>query len=295
VRILVIGGLGMLGHKVYQRLSDQFDTFATVRAYPPQSEALGLFRAGRLVAGVDAGNIATVDIAIDQVRPDAVINCVGIVKKASGAKNPIASISINAMFPHLLESLCTDQGTRLIHVSTDCVFSGKHGYYVEDDYADPVDLYGRTKHLGEVCGANSLTIRTSIIGREIAGANGLVEWFLAQRGRKVSGYTNAIFSGFPTVVLADLIGAILREHTQLKGMYHVSADPISKYDLLMLLREAYDVPIEIEPDSDVQIDRSLDSRRFRRLTGYQPPSWTALVAELVSDPTPYGLWREQQW
>ncbi len=293
MRILVIGGLGMLGHKVYQRLSTQFDSFATVRGSVQACESLGLFAPGRLLAGVDARNIATVETALDEIRPDAVINCVGIVKQASDAKNPVASISINALFPHLLESLCAHRDTRLIHLSTDCVFSGSRGLYTEDDAPDPVDLYGQTKLLGEVSGANSLTIRTSIIGREIAGAHGLVEWFLGQRGGTVKGYTNAIFSGFPTVVLADLIAVILQEHAQLTGVYHVSADPISKHDLLVLMRDAYGAPVDIEPDPNVRIDRSLDSQRFRGATGYVPPSWTEMIDELVSDPTPYRMWREQ--
>jgi dTDP-4-dehydrorhamnose reductase len=294
MRVLVLGGTGMLGHKVYQVLSHQFDTFATVRSGRHAYEALQLFAPGRLLGEADARNFNTVQRVLAEVTPNTVVNCIGVVKQVATAHDPIASISLNALFPHLLEAACAERAIRLIHISTDCVFSGKIGQYTEDDNPDPVDLYGRSKLLGEVSGPSSLTLRTSIIGREIAGAHGLVEWFLGQRGCQVRGYTNAIFSGFTTVVLSKIIAMILQDHPEMHGLYHASAEPISKYDLLMLLREAYDLPIEIEPFPDVRIDRSLNSQRFRQVTGFMPPSWSTMIEELASDSTPYGAWRDER-
>lgn len=293
VRALVLGGAGMLGHKVYQVLRQHIDTWTTVRSARERYDALGLFDPGRLIDHLDAGSIPQIEAVLDDVRPDVVINCVGIVKQLRAAHDAIASIETNALLPHQLELYCAERGIRLIHVSTDCVFSGRHGAYTEDDLPDPADLYGRSKLLGEVSGPASLTVRTSIIGREIGTAHGLVEWFLEQTGPSVLGYTHAIFSGFPTIVLSSIIDRIIREQPHLSGIYHVSADPISKYDLLLLLRDAYSKKIDIQPYSDVAIDRSLVSERFRRETGFTPESWPAMIEQMSADSTPYALWRQE--
>jgi dTDP-4-dehydrorhamnose reductase len=281
----------MLGHKVYQVLSEQFDTYATVRAPEQRYAALELFARERLIGGVDAAEFATVRQTLAEIQPDVVINCIGIVKQVREAQDPVASIAINALFPHQLQRECAMRNARLIHVSTDCVFSGRRGAYREDDSPDPVDLYGQSKQLGEPSGAHCLTMRTSIIGREIADAHGLVEWFLSQRGRHVKGYANAIFSGLTTLALSRVVAQLLRDNAEVTGLYHVSADHISKHDLLVLLRDAYGLDTEIEVDEAVRIDRSLDSSRFRQETGIVPPAWPAMIAELVADETPYETWR----
>ena len=164
--------------------------------------------------------------------------------------------------------------------------------YVEDDAPDADDLYGRSKLLGEVSGTNCLTLRTSLIGRELKTAHGLVEWFLSNRGGSVRGYTNAIFSGFPTLILGDIITNVIERHPDLSGVYHVSSEPISKFQLLCMLRDAYQIPVEIEPFPNISIDRTLDSSRFLAATGYQPPPWQEMIRTMVNDPTPYEAWRE---
>ena len=212
--------------------------------------------------------------------PDAVVNCIGIVKQIDAAKDAIASISVNALLPHQLGRICEEAGARLVHFSTDCVFSGRGGPYRESDLPDPIDLYGRSKLLGEIAGAGSLTLRTSIIGRELSSSNGLVEWFLSATGPAVRGYSNAIFSGLPTLALAQCIADVIHERPALTGLYHVSAAPIDKLALLQLLRDAYGRTVEITPYPDVKLDRSLDSTRFRDATGFAPVPW----------PTPSPRW-----
>ena len=228
-----------------------------------------------------------------QVKPGAVINCIGIIKQLKEASDPIISLTLNSLFPHRLAELCAIAGSRLFHISTDCVFSGQKGNYSEDDAADAEDLYGRTKLLGEVVRPNCLTIRTSIFGRDFFKQSAFLEWFMSNRGGKVKGYKNAIYTGFPTQVLARIMGDIIEDYPDLSGLYQIASQPISKYQLLVKLREAMKLDIEIEPYEDHPCDRSLSATRFVAATGYQIPSWDQMLIELASDPTRYDEWRKQ--
>jgi dTDP-4-dehydrorhamnose reductase len=213
-------------------------------------------------------------------RPDAVLNAVGIVKQRSAAHESIPSLEINSLLPHRLADLCRAIGARLIHVSTDCVFSGRTGRYLETDASDATDLYGQSKFLGEVGAAPALTLRTSIIGPELTRKTGLLEWFLEQPG-PVRGFRGAIYSGFTTLEMARIIDRVLTEYPDAYGVYHVSSAPISKYDLLQMLARHLQRDIEIVPDDELQCDRSLDSTRFRRDFDYEAPSWEAMCQELA--------------
>jgi len=282
-RVLVLGGSGMLGHVLSRALSPRFDTRTTVRT----SDCPVALDPARILVDVSADAFDTVVRAVTSARPDVVVNCIGIVKQADAARDPIASILINSLLPHRLAELCGAEGARLIHVSTDCVFSGRAGGYTEHDLPDPVDLYGRSKLLGEVADGDCLTVRTSIIGRELAGANGLLEWFLGQEGT-VRGFRRAIFSGLTTQALAATLAAIISDHRTLTGIRHVASAPISKFELLGLLKDAYGRGVEIVPDDEVVCDRSLDATSFEHETGLHPPSWAEMVAALAADATPYG-------
>lgn len=293
MRVLILGVSGMLGHKLWQSYEGRFDTWGTVRSDPARYDGYDLFDRDRLLGGVDAFRFDTMVRALSVVQPDVVVNCIGIIKQLPVAKDPIPSLTLNALFPHRLAGLCQAVGARLIHISTDCVFSGQKGLYTEEDPADAGDLYGRSKLLGEVDGAGCLTLRTSVIGRELASQNGLVEWFLSNRGGTVRGYTHAIYSGFSTLTLAQIIATVIEHQPELSGLYHVSSEPISKYELLCLLRDAYRLPIEVEPYAEVRVDRSLDSSLFRSETGFAPPAWPAMVQAMAADPTPYEDWRKE--
>jgi len=292
MRVLILGASGMLGHKLWQVFQSRFETWGTVRSSYHTYARFSLFDPERLLGGVDASGFDTVVRAFETAKPDVLINAIGIIKQLPAAHDPIISLEVNSLFPHRLARLCQASNTKLIHVSTDCVFSGRKGMYVEDDAPDADDLYGRSKLLGEVSGTNCLTLRTSLIGRELKTAHGLVEWFLSNRGGSVRGYTNAIFSGFPTLILGDIITNVIERHPDLSGVYHVSSEPISKFQLLCMLRDAYQIPVEIEPFPNISIDRSLDSSRFLAATGYQPPPWQEMIRTMVNDPTPYEAWRE---
>lgn len=281
----------MLGHKLALTYRETYDTWVTFRGSAADYARCNLAEPARTLGGVDVAHWDSVVEAFARARPEVVINCVGIIKQLPTANDPIPSLTINALLPHRLAVLARVAGARLIHISTDCVFSGRKGNYTEADVSDAEDLYGRTKFLGEVSGEGVLTLRTSIIGRELGTASGLVEWFLSQAGRRVRGFRRAIYSGFTTLELARIMARLIDDWPELSGLWQVSAEPINKFDLLCMLREAYGVAVEIEPDDGVDIDRSLDSRRFREATGYTPPDWPTMVAELAGDKTPYLEWR----
>jgi dTDP-4-dehydrorhamnose reductase len=279
-RVLVLGATGMLGNAVYRLFSasDGFETFATARSanlLPRFAEA----RRSNIVIGVDVENTDVMAKVFAEHRPDVVINCVGVVKQLSNAKDPLVSIAINSMLPHRLSALCALSGARFVHVSTDCVFNGQKGGYHETDAPDATDLYGRTKLLGEVDAPHAITLRTSIVGRELAGNHSLIDWFLSQKA-PIKGFRRAIFSGLPTCELARVIRDLVIPAPQLHGLYHVSSDPIDKYTLLCLVAMRYGSSTRIDPDDDFAIDRSLNSDHFKSATGYRPPAWPELVASM---------------
>lgn len=286
-KILVLGGNGMLGHKLFNVLRDYYDTYATIRESSGNYDEHPLLDSDRLVGNVDVTNFDSIVHAFAIVKPTVVINAVGIVKQIAAAKDSILSLKINSLFPHQLGKLCQASSTRLIQISTDCVFSGQTGNYTESDTPDATDIYGRTKLLGEVVGANCLTIRTSIIGPELERHTSLLDWFLCNPDLQIKGFTQAIFSGFTTLALARILGEIIIPNETLGGLYHISSKPISKYDLLCLIRDKFDKDINIEPYSDFVCDRSLDSHRFQTETNWQPLDWEAMIDDLKLDVIPY--------
>ena len=280
MKILILGGDGMLGHRLMKHFSSTgHEVRVTLKQGLSAYREFGLFRAENAYAETDVRSSDLVAEVFAQWRPEAVVNAVGIVKQRPTAKELIPSIEINALFPHKLAELCKASGARMIHVSTDCVFSGRKGHYQEDDPSDAEDLYGKTKYLGEVHDSHCLTLRTSMIGRELSRKQGLLEWLLSQRG-SVQGYKNALFSGFTTLELSRIIDKILAEYPEKGGLYHVSSEPISKFDLLTLIKSKMALRVEIIPVEEPRLDRSLDSTRFRSEFNYTPPTWEEMIDEL---------------
>lgn len=284
-RILILGGTGMLGHLLlrYLSASQEYDVYATVRSLAGLEKHFPEDLLVRFCTdSVDSNYFDSVIGALASIQPDIVINCIGLIKQIPSASDPRTAITVNALLPHRISLISRTAGARVIHISTDCVFNGIKGMYTENDQSNAEDLYGRTKFLGEISYPHCVTMRTSIIGHELKGGYGLVEWFLAQN-QKVRGFRKAIYSGFPTIELARIIHDYLLPNPSLSGVYHVSSEPISKYDLLRLVAERYGKDIEIETYDDFVQDRSLNSSVFRNTTGYQPPSWDRLVEMMHSD------------
>jgi dTDP-4-dehydrorhamnose reductase len=290
-RVLVLGATGMLGHKLVQRLAARgLSVFGTIRSSsPPETSAarVALGVAHKILHDVDVLQDGPLQAAIETADPDVVVNAVGVIKQIDVAKDPVTSISTNALLPHRTAAFCKKRGSRLIQFSTDCVFVGRKGPYAENAPTDADDLYGRSKLLGEVSGPGCLTIRSSIVGRELRGRSSLVEWFLSQRGRQATGFTGALYTGLTTNVMSDLVGKLIMEYPEVEGVWHVASEPISKYELLQFVNARYKLEINLGRDDKFFCDRRLDGSAFRKRTGFSSPSWETMIAEMHDDPTPY--------
>jgi dTDP-4-dehydrorhamnose reductase len=284
-RIVVLGAAGMLGHKVCAELARRgHSVVGTLRRPFPRLAAL--LAGVELRAGLDVLEEGSVERLVADVKPDVVINAVGVVKQL--AQNRDALAGVNAALPHRLVRACRRAGARLVHMSTDCVFSGKRGRYTEADPCDPTDAYGWSKHLGEPDPAETcaLTIRSSLIGRELhRPTHGLVEWLYARRKTTVKGFSRAVFSGLTSLEMARVMAGVVEK--PLHGLHHVAAAPIDKFDLLLRVRDAAKLDVEIQRDETFTCDRSLVMDGFAKATGYSPPSWDAMVREMCADPAPY--------
>ncbi len=278
MRVLILGVTGMLGSTLFKKYSNNAEILAYGTAR--NKLALNYFDEnlhGRIICNVNIDSDDSLIKVFEKSNPDVVINCIGLVKQVSEASDPLQAIAINALFPHRIAALCKKFNVRMIHISTDCVYSGRGGNYREYDFADADDLYGRSKFLGEVDYPHAITLRTSIIGHELQGKRSLIDWFLSQNS-SIKGYSQAFFSGLPTIELARVIQDFVLPNPKLSGLFHVSVDSISKLNLLKIVAKEYKKEIQIISDNNVQINRSLDSSKFRAATGFSSKAWTQLVA-----------------
>lgn len=271
----------MFGHQLLKSLSASHEVRATLHGPLARYASSGLFTSANSYDGIDAAKPGDLRRAIQAFEPEAVVNCIGIVKQSPLGENPVPSILINSLEPHVAAEACVEVGARLVHLSTDCVFAGTRGNYSESEIPDCTDLYGRSKLLGEVATGKAMTLRTSMIGFELSRKTGLLEWVVAQKGKKANGFRRAVFSGFSTPELSRIVERLLVSYPEAAGLYHVSTAPINKYDLLGLINEKMKLGIEIVPNDTYAIDRSLDSARFRQEFAYEPPAWEAMIEELA--------------
>lgn len=284
MRVLVLGISGMLGHTVFRVLSEntQLDVYGSLR----NQELTKMFDPklhSKIIPFLDVLNQKLLSDTIIDLKPEVVINCIGVVKQYVDSKDPLVALPLNSMLPHQLLKFCTPINARVIHISTDCVFSGKKGNYVESDISDAEDLYGRSKYIGELNDfKNAITIRTSIIGHELSTHKSLIDWFLSKNS-SVKGFRRAIFSGLPTIELAYIIDKYVLPNKNLYGLYHVSAKPINKFELLSLVAKVYKKNIQIVADDELKIDRSLNSDRFTSETGYTVPDWSILIKKMYDN------------
>lgn len=282
MKIIVIGATGMLGYSIFSNLSEspELEVFGTVRSLEGLDKYFPTF--DKLINNVDVRDFKTLENALDRVTPNVVINCIGLIKQHEVSKQHVEAIEINALLPHKIAQLCDNIGAKLIHFSTDCVFDGKVGNYLENDLPTATDLYGRSKCLGEVDYGNHVTLRTSIIGHELRSSVSLVDWFLSQSG-PVKGFSKAVFSGLPTAYIAKVLEEYVLPNKSLSGLYQLSVEPIDKCSLISMISKIYGKEISIEKFDDFIIDRSLNSDKFRRVTGFTPPSWDYLVKFMFDD------------
>jgi dTDP-4-dehydrorhamnose reductase len=282
MRIFVVGGDGMIGHQIFKHLQSQYETKAILHGKPEQYRYCSYFNSTNAYFNVDILKPDRLFEILNHAHPDVVINAAGIVKQDVRARDPGLCIETNAAFPHRLASFCRQMGARMVQLSTDCVFSGRKGQYLETDVTDAEDLYGRTKALGEVV-SPALTLRTSTIGLELKpnAKHGLIEWFLSQRC-EIKGFRRALYTGITTMELSRVIARVITQHQDLSGIWHVASEPIDKYTLLKtLLSKLKRRDITIIPDDEFVCDRSLVAHAFQRKTGYQAPTWDTMLDELA--------------
>lgn len=250
-KILVLGRAGMLGHVVYEKLSKEVDFSVVGCARQATDEHTEV---------VDVSDMQAVAEMVSRVKPDVVVNCVGVLVKGS-SDSVSNAILLNSYLPHHLAALGEKHGFKLVHVSTDCVFSGDRGGYHDSDVCDGDTPYARTKTLGEVNDEKHLTIRTSIIGPELKpNGTGLLDWFLKQTG-EIGGYSEAYWSGVTTIELAKAIVEFIRQ--DICGLYQFTVEPkISKYDLLILFKESWGVEdVTVKANPNYRCDKSMISDR----------------------------------
>ena len=293
MKLLIVGGTGMLGHKLFHHLGGRFShTYATIRQdiINEPFKRIPFLQSDKVFKGIDVLDYEALENVVTRLKPDYILNCVGIIKQHKENAEPIPCIQINSLLPHQLVEMASTYGGRVIHFSTDCVFDGRRGLYTEEDTPNATDIYGKSKAMGEIICENTLTLRTSIIGRELTNHLSLLDWFLRHKGTRIRGFTRAIYSGVTTNQMARVVELILQEFPDLSGLYHVVAAPISKYDLLKQAKEIFKVDIEIEPYRDFVIDRSMKGDKFESATGYKSPSWTVLLEDVYREFELYHSW-----
>lgn len=278
-KILILGANGMLGGSLHRYFSNtENNVIGTVRSGTAFKQLVDM-GFDNVVSGIDVTDYAVLESTISKIKPDYVFNCIGLIKQLSQSELPVAAIEINSLLPHKIAKICTKYNSRLVHFSTDCVFSGSTGSYIESSLPDATDLYGRSKLLGEVAYNKHLTLRTSIIGHELNSNVSLVDWFLSQTN-SVKGFSNAIFSGLPTCYIAEFLEKYVICNPNLSGMYHLSAEPINKYSLLLLIKDEYKIELDVIDYPDFIIDRSLNSDSLRDLLNFQPLAWPDLIEKM---------------
>jgi dTDP-4-dehydrorhamnose reductase len=269
-------------------LSESNDVFGTTREEASNSSPLAKFLPQeKWISGVDASNADSVKRIFDVDKFDVAINCIGLIKQRNSLVSDSEMMTINGEFPHHLAQIANRVGTRVVHISTDCVFSGSKGNYFESDTPDPVDVYGKSKLLGELIDSNNLTLRTSHVGRELTVKKSFIEWLISQKGGHVNGYSHAIYSGLTSQAIAKTLSKLLSGNSHLTGLFHVSSQPISKLEIINKINKLLDLQIAVTPDASVQINRSLNSDKFQNATNISPQTWDEMLSDFSQDQKTY--------
>ena len=287
--VLILGASGMLGHMLVRVLSPRHRVIGTTSShYKAESPLAKLLDRESWIGGIDVRSLNQVDELVREIQPDVVINCVGVIKQKMESSNITDAITINSLFPHHLANLCQSQNSRLIHFSTDCVFEGTPGMKMVSDTPNATDLYGTTKRLGEVDYGDSITIRSSIVGAQIVGTESLFQWAISQKGKKIKGFTGALYSGLTTMTMSKVILEIVDNFPQLSGIQQIASEAITKHDLLRKLNAALGLNLDICPDNTIIYDRTLDGSEFVEQTGIRIPTWDEMIIEFAGDQAFYS-------
>lgn len=284
MKILILGANGMIGHRVLLEANSQFGT----EVYGATRRSLDVFLGNKafgsnLVENIDVLDWASLENLLHSIRPDVIVNAVGLTLRREKISDLSYAMEINSLYPHKLSNWAAANKSRVIHFSTDCVFGGESGHYTELSLPTAKDNYGKTKFLGEITNNSSLTLRFSCIGQELDVKSELLEWFLAQKGKAIRGFTRAMYSGVTSLVVARETCRIISDFKDLTGLYQISSEPISKYDLLLLAKKHFNIDIKIEAFEGFISDKTLVSEKYSAKTGFKCQSWEAMMQELAND------------
>ena len=286
MKLLILGGSGMVGHSLIKKLSNQYEIFSLLRKHPDMDSNQFFEKVlpkNQCIFIDDINEYEHLNNTVKKISPNIMINCIGVIKQRDKNENGLHMVRINSLLPHLLNEICNKNKIKLIHLSTDCVFSGTKGNYQESDNPDPIDEYGESKLLGEIKKGNALTIRTSFIGPELFNKKSLFEWVKSQKNGEIDGFENAIYSGLTTLAFSKIIENIIDKHQDLNGIWHISSNPISKFDLIEMINQKFNLKIKINRNSSFRCDRSLNSSKFQEETKIQIPSWKTMIDNLYKD------------
>ena len=279
----------MLGHQMWRRVNEwakgsSHQVFGTVRKSKDHYQALGLPNTQNLFDGVDVGEFKKLDALLNQIKPSIVINCAGITLRKKDLSDIEKCYQLNGMLPQFVGQWCNTHDAKLFHFSTDCVYDGKKGSsYLESDMPSAFDHYGQSKYLGEASTGNSLTMRLSIVGRELENKTELVEWILSQKDKHAKGYNAVKYSGLTTAYVAREVIRVIEKYPEISGLYHVSSEPISKYEIMEKINAKFDLNIKIEKNNEIVSNKALDCSRYEKATGFQKPSWDQMIDDLFAD------------
>jgi dTDP-4-dehydrorhamnose reductase len=282
-KVLILGVGGMIGHQMFRSLKTQFEVHGTLKETIEKYKDFEIFDSTNIFENCDAQNFDKIEQVLNQFKPDVILNCIGITLRKPEIKDELYAEKINSDFPQFLKNYTERSHAYLVHFSTDCVFSGKTGPYTEDSVPDAEDVYGRTKAKGEVQGSHTLTLRGSMIGRELVGKTELLEWALSQKDKKIKGYTKALYSGVTTSVMAGLIADLINRSEKLTGLYQVSSQPISKFELLQEINAAFKLNMTIEENDSYLNEKILKSEKLTNKIGFHSLSWNEMLDELAKD------------
>lgn len=293
MKVLIIGGAGMLGHQCFIKLKKHFGTEnvgCTIRKSKDHYSRFGIFSGDNIFERIDVADFGKLEKVLDGFAPEVIVNCIGLTLRKPALGDFENALEINSMLPHRLAIWGNSHNCRVIHFSTDCVFDGISGGYSEIDPPSAKDVYGKTKFLGELHYKNSITLRLSIVGRELEGKTELIEWFLSQKGKQISGFSEVLYSGLTTNRVADEVIRLIEEFPEISGLYQVSSEPISKYDLLKLVNEIYHVDITINKNPNYKSNKVLRCDTYTQLTGFTPPQWPDLIQQMKNEESlNYGI------
>jgi len=288
LKILILGAGGMLGHKLYQTLSKTYDDVIPVfRKNKEHYHKFNLYKPEKMIGNTDVTDQSKLLAVLNSVKPDIICNCIGKTTRKINSEDSQSVIYLNSFLPHFISKWSSENNSYFIHFSTDCVFSGKNGPYKPNDFRDSRDLYGLSKILGETNSKYGLTIRTSIVGREIENQTEFFEWIFSSKNKSVSGYKNVFYSGVTTNYLSEVVAQLITKDSKSHGLLQVASPPISKLNLIKKVNSLFGLGMKINTDASKVSNKILSPVKFTITSGIKTQTWDEMLNTLKKENSYY--------